>query len=168
MGTADELEMCVTPTAGDAIVGGWLSLRAGPKLLTVFLVLFVGLPWTYVALAAAFGRHQDVATMAVLPIVALGTFFVGIPLLSYASGRQSPSFGVVRHRITDEGITSSGRGWSRTVQWSAISACTLWRGAILLRSGPQPLFFFPARATSPELLARIQGRVASLRSDFQG
>ena len=163
MGIADEVEVCVTPTAGDAIVSCLLSLQARPKVLAAFLAFFVGLPWTYVAIAVALGRHRDLVTMAALPILALGVFFAGIPLLSYVSARRSPSFGEIRHRFTDEGIISSGRGWSRTVQWSAISACTVWRGAVLLRSGPSPLFFFPARATPRDLLTRIQRRVGSNR-----
>jgi hypothetical protein len=150
----------VKPSFSDAVAGTWMALGSQPRMLAFGLGFFVVLPWGLAVLSLVLGLDRGkVPMLVVLPFAALAMFGVGIPLLSYAAARRSPAFGEAVHRIDDDGINTSGKGWNRTVQWSTITGCNSWRGAILLRSGNQALFYFPARSLTPELATWIHARV---------
>ena len=109
----------VTPNAGDAIASSWHALRGRPGLLAVLVGFFVILPWCVGVADVSFthGLTGRSLQLLVIPLVAIVTFAVGIPLLVYSLARRSPGAGRVVHQVSADGITSTGVGWNRTIEW---------------------------------------------------
>ncbi len=157
-------ELKFTPSARDAIFASWHALRLRPMFLTVAFAFFVVLPWcgAILELRARVAIHA-VEMLAVLPVLAILGFGMGIPLLVYAASRRSPAAGSVVCRITDDGVTNAGPGWERPIRWSVVTDCSEWQGGLLLRSGAQAVLYLPARCVTPELVGWIRGRVRDER-----
>jgi hypothetical protein len=151
----------VTPRMQDAIMGAWHSMRLRPIALAVFALCFVALPWAALLAEIALGVATPgaILELGLAPMLAIVVFGFGIPLLAYRWSKRSPAAGDVVHRITDDGIATIGNGWDRTVRWSAVTGCHVWRGAVLLRSGRQPVLYLPARCITSELAVWLLVRV---------
>jgi hypothetical protein len=161
MGDRMDVEVRVTPRVQDAALCSWHALRLRPFLVATSVVFFVALPWFVLLAEFWLGKATPSAILelGLLPVLAILAFGIGIPSLVYGLSERSPAAGDVVHRITDDGITTTGNGWDRTLRWSVVTGCDVWRGAILLRSGRQDVLYIPAQCTTPELVSRIRARV---------
>jgi len=88
--------------------------------------------------------------------------------VNYLVLSRSPAFGAIVFRLDDNGFAARGNGWTNEMAWSAITACEVWRGAVLLRSGRLRVVYLPRRATTPQLVAWIQAQVTTTRDSSSG